>query len=231
MVKKQGRHGELITDINLARLVISLLLFAGLLKLSSNWMTKWVQGNARIASCQSNMKQLGLALGQYAQDNDNNLPSYAAAHGPRWREAIFFYAKAPALYHCWDDKYDSTHDNSTSLPTSYAANLSSFASGLTSPPQTITLVDTRGYDGEEWSITSTSFLPGTGRRLYAHSPQHLFYQQPAGELNVLFADGHAKRAAPMETLAPVNLWTRDNQPFTGQDLVNAQAILKQAGGE
>ena len=227
----QGKRRKLNNDLKIARVVLVLLLFAGLFKISSNWMTEWVQGNVRIASCQLNMGQLGLALGQYAQDNDNDLPSYAAAHGLHWREAIYSYVKAPSLYHCWDDKYDSTHDSPTSLPTSYAANLSGFAIGLTSTAQTVALVDTRGYEGEEWSMTSTAFLPTTGRRLYAHFPQHLFYQHPAGKLNVLFTDGHVKRVAPMETLTPVNLWTPNNQPFAGQDLANAQAILKRAESE
>ena len=35
--------------------------------------------NARKANCQSNMKQLGLAILQYAQDHDETLPMYAPA--------------------------------------------------------------------------------------------------------------------------------------------------------
>jgi hypothetical protein len=35
----------------------------------------------------------------------------------------------------------------------------------------------------------------------------------------------------MSTLTPINLWTHDNAPFSGQDLQNAQAILKHAEQE
>ena len=227
----QGKRRKLNNDLKIARVVLLLLLFAGLIRLSFDWMAEWGHHNARRAFCLSNMKQLGFALGQYAQDNDNDLPSYAAAHGLHWREAIFSYVKAPVTYRCFDDKYDSTHDSPISLPPSYAANLSGFAVKPTNTLPTIALVDTRGYEDEEWSMTSAAFLPSTGRKLYAHFPQHLFYQHPEGKLNVLFADGHVKRVAPMETLAPVNLWTQDNKPFAGQDLANAQAILKRAESE
>lgn len=64
-----------------------------------------------------------------------------------------------------------------------------------------------------------------------NKPRHLFYEHPIGTLNCLFTDGHVKALKPMATLTPVNLWTRDNAPFTGQDLSNAQAILKHAEDE
>ena len=40
--------------------------------------------NARRASCQSNLKQVGLAFAQYIQDYDERMPSYMANSTPSW---------------------------------------------------------------------------------------------------------------------------------------------------
>ena len=183
---------------------------------------------------------------QYEQDNDANLPVFEkTTSGPSWREAVYPYVKASGVYQCPDDRRRGDY-TSNNLPRSYATNdllpgkdglpapLTGLHTGGTSTitsSHTIRIVDTRGYDGAEWDITNPMFLPDTGRVLYAHGPRHLFYEHPIGVLNCLFADGHVKAMKPMATLTPVNLWTRDNAPFTGQDLRNARTILKHAENE
>ena len=190
----------------------------------------------RIA-CASNMRQLALALFQYEQDNDGRLPAYRAApRGPDWREAVYPYVKVSEVYRCPSDQPAHGGVPPGHLPTSYGANRLRGKDGrplpLTDPLpvapsagnafRTILLVDMRGYGGPEWDMTSPAFLPGVGRSLYAHAN---------GRLNCLFADGHVKALAPGDTLAPINLWARDNAPWTGPDLSNARAILDHAGGE
>lgn len=66
--------------------------------------------NARRSSCQSNMKQLGLGLIQYAQDNDERLPrgynlktDYPTDNRGGWAGPIFSYVKSEQLFHCPDD--------------------------------------------------------------------------------------------------------------------------------
>jgi prepilin-type N-terminal cleavage/methylation domain-containing protein/prepilin-type processing-associated H-X9-DG protein len=44
--------------------------------------------NARRSSCQSNLKQAGLAFMQYAQDYDERLPTFMAAGRPNWDSTI-----------------------------------------------------------------------------------------------------------------------------------------------
>lgn len=59
-----------------------------------------VRGNARLASCQSNMKQIGLGLIQYEQDNNNKMPASAATY----KDTIFPYIKSDQVFRCPADQ-------------------------------------------------------------------------------------------------------------------------------
>ncbi|BCM91532.1 hypothetical protein IAD21_03407 [Abditibacteriota bacterium] len=52
------------------------------------------RGNASRATCQSNLKQIGFAFQQYAQDNNDRLPSRY------WGESIALYAKKDSVFQC-----------------------------------------------------------------------------------------------------------------------------------
>ena len=75
-----------------------------------------VRENARKASCQSNEKQIGLALIQYSQDYDERLVRAWYGNGgydasdPRpaslkykWMDAAYTYVKSTQVFHCPDD--------------------------------------------------------------------------------------------------------------------------------
>jgi prepilin-type N-terminal cleavage/methylation domain-containing protein/prepilin-type processing-associated H-X9-DG protein len=78
-----------------------------------------VRENARKTSCLSNEKQIGLALIQYSQDNDEKLVGGwggdpgVAGYGPsdstpgkasfKWMDSIFNYVKSTQVFHCPDD--------------------------------------------------------------------------------------------------------------------------------
>ena len=66
-----------------------------------------VREKARQTSCTSNLKQLGLAIVQYTQDNDECMPSinvFDSSHGNweeySWREMIYSYVKSSQVYIC-----------------------------------------------------------------------------------------------------------------------------------
>ena len=59
---------------------------------------------ARQATCQSNLKQLGLAFQQYIQDNDEQLvPRPSSGNMVQWPLTIYTYTKSGNLYCCPDD--------------------------------------------------------------------------------------------------------------------------------
>ena len=87
-----------------------------------------VRENARRASCQSNLKQLGLAFIQYTQDADEMYPICNGAVGNYnntvdWAPSVYPYAKSTGLYTCPDD---STTGATGKTAVSYGLN-SNFA--------------------------------------------------------------------------------------------------------
>ena len=77
-----------------------------------------VRENARRASCQSNMKQLALAMTQYTQDADERFPR-SDHGGVGWGSSLYPYVKSTGVYKCPDDP---TSPNGTLVPVSYAFN-------------------------------------------------------------------------------------------------------------
>ena len=119
-----------------------------------------VRENARRASCQSNEKQLGLAMIQYQQDADemtpygdlnvigaNPIPTWP---GIGWAGQIYSYVKSTGLYKCPDDSTPSvpaTNGVGTQVPVSYAFN--DYAAGInisvmTNPARLIYLTEVQG---------------------------------------------------------------------------------------
>jgi len=84
--------------------------------------------NARRTSCQSNLKQLGLGIIQYAQDYDERLPGMNSSGNNRWgvnwagvgwAGQIFPYVKSGQVYKCPSDTI-SPAPSGNNVPVSYA---------------------------------------------------------------------------------------------------------------
>lgn len=70
---------------------------------------------ARKSSCQSNLKQLGLAFHMYIQDYDERYPESWNAHwdirdgfARNWASAIYSYTKNRQIYKCPSDSFDKS---------------------------------------------------------------------------------------------------------------------------
>lgn len=200
--------------------------------------------SARRASCSSNLKQIGIALMQYTQENDEHLPPYELGNtlGPAsfhtWHYLIEPYLKSTQVFACPSnpkqfllqtnvstdqlllDHYGGVYTSgggANSVFTRYNT-LGTSLSALTSPSTTFEVAEVSGGDIGFGVIEIAH--PNFANALFAG---HL------STSNYLFADGHVKALPPsFNTLSPINMWTIDNLPFTGTDLTNAQTCLTNA---
>lgn len=87
--------------------------------------------NARRASCQSNLKQVGLAMVQYAQDYDERMPSLrlnGPANGQRnlWFYLIYPYTKSTQVLICPSDTNNNVFTDTYWLPAGTTATRISY---------------------------------------------------------------------------------------------------------
>lgn len=126
---------------------------------------------ARAASCQSNLKQLGLGFHMYAQDYDEKLPvtwignpNDFGAGGSGWAGLLFPYIKSSQVFTCPDDETKQTVNGTMSVgggntAVSYGYNatigamnygganaysIAGVTSSLNAPASTIELVEVTG---------------------------------------------------------------------------------------
>jgi prepilin-type N-terminal cleavage/methylation domain-containing protein/prepilin-type processing-associated H-X9-DG protein len=98
--------------------------------------------NARRSSCQSNLKQIGLAFAQYIQDYDERFPAGIQLNGPNfkgvgWAGGLYPYTKSTQIFQCPSDS-DTGGGNASfnAVPISYAFGGPLADSSLASVQQT-----------------------------------------------------------------------------------------------
>ncbi|HEY3329623.1 MAG TPA: DUF1559 domain-containing protein [Capsulimonadaceae bacterium] len=169
---------------------------------------------ARQVTCNSNLKQMGLGLLQYAQDYDEFLPCGRAAGGQGWAAQVYPYLKTWNLFQCPDDSF--VPGNTAWLPISYAINQNANApsgamnpaplSRFTSPSKTVLIFEINGgtlystFANETGSPAGYGYTGGNpngatgystgnmGNRVFTgnHEPRHV------DGSTFLAGDGHTK---------------------------------------
>ena len=195
---------------------------------------------ARRAACQSNLKQIGMAIIQYSQDHDEQMPprySGATKEGAdknplNWRVLLYPYAKDSGIFACPSNPESETSatnlakapSGTPDMPVSYGCNYNS-GTGLGM---------FANYDGHdsvkdsmvEFPSETISVAETTSTRpdidmddiaLFGH-----LYAGHEGFTNYLFSDGHVKAIRPMDTYFDhgniKNLWQRDHSEFPREDV-------------
>ncbi|MEO7715022.1 MAG: hypothetical protein ABIY70_02365 [Capsulimonas sp.] len=194
-------------------------------------------------------RQIGLAMLQYAQDNDQILPPRQAYAGwnhelVSWRWIINPYVRNTELYQSRENAAatapDIEHDG---YNRSYAVNSTTVAKpGASGPfsdvyggkskfkdipnPSSVALLTETTAAYNDINVTlpeafTSEFKPGVNRGA-------LFMGDREKNSAYLFADGHVRGYSPLQTLnaGGKNLWTRDNSDFSPSETVAASKVLQ-----
>lgn len=181
--------------------------------------------NARRASCQSNLKQIGLGIAQYTQDYDekmvpsynNSVPGYVYFH-----HLLQPYVKSTQLFVCPSNSRNATPIANANPGNAYMISYGTLneawapmGEGDTNPSASLASIPS----------TATTIVVFESSRSYAVSratpgelafdgTQQVLGPAPNGHLgtsNFLFVDGHVKALKPLATIANnVNMWNTDN---------------------
>jgi prepilin-type N-terminal cleavage/methylation domain-containing protein/prepilin-type processing-associated H-X9-DG protein len=189
--------------------------------------------NARRASCQSNLKQIGLGILQYVQDYDETMvPSrHAIAPNATWPLLIYPYTKSVQLYACPSNssttKYassDADGDGTNDVFNHYMANggesnSGSFGSYPNGTPAAVgwkrsmpafnTAISTPvAVKLAEFTDTTRTILVHeySGARTDPESwaTTDMVFRNHLGTTNFLLADGHVKALKPTATVSSGN---------------------------
>ena len=94
-MKSKARIGFTLIELLVVIAILAAILFPVFHK---------VRENARRASCQSNLKQIGIAFTQYTQDADEKFPCVNSGNSSQgWASAIYPFVKSTGVYKCPDD--------------------------------------------------------------------------------------------------------------------------------
>jgi prepilin-type N-terminal cleavage/methylation domain-containing protein/prepilin-type processing-associated H-X9-DG protein len=190
--------------------------------------------NARRASCQSNLKQIGLGLLQYTQDYDEKMPQryFGNLEANSWRRVTFPYTKSTQLFSCPSntantglalDSFDgdltaaglpltSPRFNASYAINGYPDNQGDFANTIGGTP-----VAPRGGPGGA-SLSSiadparTLWVGETAQGWSELSPSADMFRGHLQTVNFLYADGHVKAVKPSATISGTNMWTVEEEP-------------------
>ena len=182
---------------------------------------------ARQSACASNLKQIGLTLIQYAQDNDETMvPSAIIVGGETstWRGLTLPYSNSVRLYTCPSNTLSgggATGDDDASgtgmFYISYGANGSAFTDSvslvllgdLQNPAQLFLIGES---DSQTELVVNPPNDPITNPTGATNSPDaHTdLFAGHTGLGNWLFADGHVKALRPTATCSGVDMWDLDN---------------------
>jgi len=161
-------------------------------------------------TCLSNLQQIGVAMLQYAQDNNDTLPRAATPNGKEnWMKALLPYVHQSMLFKCpanesggysyvFNDAYASNPNGGLTSPSGQSLN------SIKKLAQTILIADGTGDFRLHWELKDGAHPNYVDNHLEIGSVFGRHYE-PLGQVwmpNTLFCDGHVMCDAYMRTFSP-----------------------------
>jgi prepilin-type N-terminal cleavage/methylation domain-containing protein/prepilin-type processing-associated H-X9-DG protein len=175
--------------------------------------------NARKASCQSNLKQVGLGFAMYIQDYDERFPNrLTTSQTTTWRSNLQPYIKSTQVFKCPSNSDDAL--DIAGVSGNYAVNNANAHFGnesgdptafpvasVENTAQKLLVVEHSG-PYTDYASNWTTWLSTTATWVSSGWAGH------NGMWNVLFVDGHVKSMKPSATATPYNMWEYNNDTPT-----------------
>ena len=161
--------------------------------------------NARRASCQSNLKQIGIGIMMYTQDYDERMPGSTANNGGDSYHSLSYYVqpyvKSTQVFKCPSDSTTKTFSygyNYVSLALNGISNAVAIAQ-IQSPAETVELVDDLGGGTQDYVYAARYWRSNGGPSVYGNSASTTDAYQHGDvdarhldTVNTLWCDGHVK---------------------------------------
>ncbi len=185
--------------------------------------------NARRASCQSNLKQMGLGIAQYSQDYDEKMPSgrMSAANadnvGGNWQVIIQPYVKSYQLFVCPSNTRSTSNllDGQDPAPSGANKTFVSYTAPTDAGGTSGAAFGARGAAGPsladfasvsqtimviDSNTENTDFAIDSGNwngtaASFGTGGKPALFVGHLNTMNTLFADGHVKTMKPLQTIS------------------------------
>ena len=198
-----------------------------------------VRENARRTSCQSNLKQIGLGILQYAQDYDERFPGRVTGNGYEgrsWRRVIQPYVKSSQLFSCPSNKFNTKQpwDSMDSVMITAGVPLTEPRFGesyvCNGSPTNIAGNPAMAFNGVAMAAVADSartiLVTESGDAPFSEAPTSfgtsfgsVMFKGHLQTVNFLFADGHVKALTPTATGSPINMWNIEETGDADPDLM------------
>jgi prepilin-type N-terminal cleavage/methylation domain-containing protein/prepilin-type processing-associated H-X9-DG protein len=161
--------------------------------------------NARRASCQSNLKQIGLGIFQYTQDYDERMPGSSANNGGDSYKGLYDYVepyvKSTQIFKCPSDSTTNRYSygyNYVYLARNGISNAVAIAQ-IQTVSETVMLVDNLAGSTQDYVYPPQYWRANGGGTVYGNSPSTTAAYQ-YGDVDprhletvvTLYCDGHVK---------------------------------------
>lgn len=161
--------------------------------------------NARRASCQSNLKQIGLGIAMYTQDYDERMPGSSANNAADSSHSLSYYVqpyiKNTQVFKCPSDSTTKTYSygyNYVYLSLTGLAGAISSAQ-IQTPAETVEMVDNYGATAQDYVYSPRYWRSNGGASQLGNSPSttNAYQHGDVNDLhldtvNTLWCDGHVK---------------------------------------